>query len=323
MADYAKLPAGADLDVIRPFHAHVSEEKLQHFKNLLELSPIAPVGFENTNAGRRYGMKRDWIENAKKIWLNDFNWRDCEERINSFPNFKASVRDAAGNAVDIQFLALFSESADAVPIAFFHGWPGSICEFLDVLEILRKKYTPRDLPYHVVVPSLPGYAYSSGPPVDTDYAVDIAAGALHNLMLSLGFGKSGYLAQGGDLGSFISRILAMRYNECKGMHVNMMGMPPGGPGESPTAEEQRALQRAYGFQNTGNAFLLEDGTRTATIGIVLSSSPLALLAWIGEKFLEWSDEDPPLQKILEAVTLYWMTDTISRSLYHHRILLQT
>lgn len=318
MANYAKLPVGSDLNTIKPFCAHVSEEKLLHFEKLLELSSIAPVVFENTNAGRRYGMKRDWLGNAKKVWLSDFDWRKYEDRINSFPNFKASVKDAEGNDMEIQFLALFSERIGAIPITFLHGWPGSICEFLDILDILRAKYSPQDLPYHVVVPSLPGYAYSSGPPVHTDYGVDIAAGALHNLMLSLGFGKSGYLAQGGDLGSFVSRFLAMRYDECKGMHVNMMGMPPDGPGDNPTEEEKRVLQKAYEFQDTSSGFLLEHGSRTATIGLVLGSSPLALLAWIGEKFLEWSDEDPPLEKILEAVTLYWMTDTIPRCLYHNR-----
>ena len=279
MANYARLPAGATLDV-KPFRAHVPEEKLQHFKKLLELSPIGPTVFENTNAGRHYGLQREWLVDAKKAWLESFEWRKHEDRINSFPNFKAAVQDAEGNTIELQFLALFSERADAVPIAFFHGWPGSICEFLDILDILRTRYSPKDLPYHIVVPSLPGYAYSSGPPNDSDYGVDIAAGALNNLMVGLGFG-SGYLAQGGDLGSFMSRILAMKYDACKGMHLNMMSIPPlPNPGQPPTDElEKRALQKAKEFMDTGNAFLLEQGTRSATIGLALSSSPLALLSW--------------------------------------------
>ncbi|KAK5053096.1 hypothetical protein LTR84_002070 [Exophiala bonariae] len=317
MADYAKLPQGTSLD-IKPFKAYVEEEKLQLFKKLLELSPIAPAVFENTNAGRRYGMNREWLENAKNTWLNDFDWRKNEDRINSFPNFKASVKDGGGNTIEVQFLALFSERADAIPIAFFHGWPGSICEFLDVLDILKERYSPKDLPYHIIVPSLPGYAYSSGPPIDMDYGIDAAAGALNNLMVGLGFG-SGYLVQGGDLGSFMSRMLAMGYDACKGMHVNMMLIPPldetDGP---PTDAERNALQKAAEFIDTSYAFALEQGTRPATIGLALSASPLALLSWIGEKMLEWTDEDPPLEKILEGVTLYWMTDTIPRCLYHSR-----
>lgn len=278
MADYAQLPQGASPD-IKPFKAHVEEEKLQLFKRLLELSPIAPAVFENTNAGRRYGMKREWLENAKKTWLNDFDWRKQEDRINSFPNFKAPVKDAAGNTIEIQFLALFSERADAIPLAFFHGWPGSICEFLDILDILKQRYSPKDLPYHVVVPSLPGYGYSSGPPLDKDYGIDVAAGALNNLMVGLGFG-SGYLVQGGDLGSFMSRMLVMSSDACKGMHVNMMLMPPLDETDPPPTDvERNALQKATEFIDTSYAFALEQGTRPATIGLALSASPLALLSW--------------------------------------------
>lgn len=317
MADYSKIPAGATLDA-KPFKAHIDEEKLQHMKQLLELSPVAPPVFENTNAGRMYGMERSWLENAKKFWLNRFNWRSCEERVNSFPNFKASVEDEQGNTIEVQFLALFSEKTDAVPLAIFHGWPGSICEFLDILDLLRQHYSAKDLPYHVIVPSLPGYAYSSGPPVEVDYDVELVAGVMHKLMVGLGFG-SGYLAQGGDLGSFVSRVLALKYEACKGIHVNMMLPNPGDADVSERDEQEIAiLTKLKGFMDTDYAFSLEQGTRPATIGLVLSSSPLALLSWIGEKILAWTDEDPSLEKILESVTLYWLTDTIPRALYHSR-----
>ena len=279
MADYGKIPAGATLDV-KPFKAHVDDKKLEDFKQLLKLSPIGPAVFENTNTGRRYGMKRDWLESAKTVWENDFDWRKHEDRINSFPNFKASVKDTEDNTIEVQFLALFSEKKDAVPIAFFHGWPGSICEFLDLLDILRKRHEPKDLPYHVVVPSLPGYAYSSGPPIDKDYATDIASGALHNLMVGLGFGD-GYLAQGGDIGSFVSRTLAAKYDACKGMHLNMFSLPPPeNKDELPVDElEKKCLPKGQEFFDTGFAYALEHGTRTGTIGLALSASPLALLSW--------------------------------------------
>jgi len=318
MSEYARIPSTATLDV-KPFKAHVEEEKLQHFRKLLELSPIAPPTFENTNSGRDYGINREWLQKAKDAWLHDFDWRKQEDRINSFPNFKATVEDSQGNLLDIQFLALFSEKPDAVPIAFFHGWPGSICEFLDILDMLKNKYSPQDLPYHVIVPSLPGYAYSSGPPLGTDYSIPLAASAMDNLMRGLGFG-SGYLAQGGDLGSFVSRFLAMTSDSCKGMHVNMMGFPPMQDVDVSQLDdaEKRALQRATDFIDVNYAFALEQGTRPATVGFVLSSSPLALLSWIGEKILAWTDEDPPLDKILEGITLYWMTDTMSRCFWHNR-----
>lgn len=279
MSDYSQLPHQTTLNV-QPFEAHVSDEKLELFKKLLELSPIGPAVFENTKVGRKYGMTRDWLVNAKNVWLNDFDWRQYERRINSFPNFKATVQDTQGNDVDLQFLALFSKKQDAIPMIFLHGWPGSICEFLDILDLLKNKYSPEELPYHIIVPSLPGYAYSSGPPADKDYGIEIAAGALDNLMLGLGF-KSGYLTQGGDLGSFISRILVMTSESCKGMHVNMMGIPSLDEDDLKNMDQDqaRALQNGSEMMDTGYAFALEQGSRPATIGLALSASPLALLCW--------------------------------------------
>ncbi|KAM3498059.1 hypothetical protein MY10362_008605 [Beauveria mimosiformis] len=314
MSDYSILPAAATLAVY-PFTAHAPEEKVQHFKQLLELSPIGPAVYENTQNGRVYGMTMKWLQEAKKHWLRDFDWRKYEERINSFPNFRAQVKDADNDSLDLHFMGLFSEREDAIPIAFLHGWPSSFASFMDILDFLKNKYSPKDLPYHVIVPSLPGYAYSSGPPLDKDYGLVKAASAMDNLMIGLGF-KSGYLVQGGDLGSFISRILALTSDSCKGMHVNMMSIPGG---EEPADDwEKAALDKAKEAVDTGMAFALEQGTRPATLGLALSASPLALLSWIGEKMLAWSDQDPPLEKILETVTLYWMTDTVSRSFWHNR-----
>ncbi|ETS74009.1 hypothetical protein PFICI_13875 [Pestalotiopsis fici W106-1] len=319
MADFAQIPSGSTLDV-KPFQVHVDEATLQHFRALLELSPIGPTTFENTNAGRRYGMTRDWLAAAKHAWLHDFDWRRSEARINSFPSFRAPVRDdETGYTTDVHFLALFSARADAVPIVFMHGWPASVYEFLDMLDLLRAKYTSETLPYHIIVPSLPGYGFSGGPPVDSDYGVVQVAKTMHKLMLGLGFGASGYLAQGGDLGSFVARIMALSFPECRGMHVNQMGLPPPGVDiDTRDAAEDHAFQRASEAIDTGLAFAMQQGTRGATMGLALSASPLALLAWIGEKFLEFSDQDPPLDKILESVMLYWLTDTYPRALYHNR-----
>jgi len=286
-------------------------------RELLKLSPVGRAVFENTENGRRYGMNRDWLTKAKDYWLSQFHWRKHEERINSFPNFKASITDD-GDTTEIHFVALFSEKSDAIPIAFFHGWPGSFLEFLDLLDILRKRYTSADLPYHVIVPSLPGYAYSSGPPSNKDYSTDQATRVLDKLLTGLGF--DAYLAQGGDIGSTVARLLAANYPSCKGMHLNMIGIPPPTNHENLPVDdlEKRAMSKGEDFSNTGTAYALEHGQRTATIGLALSSSPLALLSWIGEKFLEWTDEDPPIEKILESVTLYWLTETFPRCIYPYR-----
>lgn len=322
MADYSKIPASAKLQP-KPFKAHVDDEKLKHMKELLKLSPIGPAVWENTskdqgenlmsNTQRRHGMRRDWLSNAKDHWLNKFDWRQHEDYINSFPQYTVPVTDDDGITLDIHFMALFSEKADAVPIAFYHGWPGSFLEFLKVFELLRKRYSPKELPFHVVAPSLPGYAYSSGPPVDVNYNLEKASSAMNNLMIGLGF-SSGYLAQGGDLGAFVSRIQAAKYDTCKSMHLNFVNVTPEIAKNNTDMNEieAKSVQRGMEFSKMGFAYAQEHGTRTATIGLVLSSSPLAMLGWIGEKFLEWSDQDPSLDDILESVSLYWLTDTYAR-----------
>lgn len=149
-----------------------------------------------------------------------------------------------------------------------------------MLDLIKKRYSPAELPYHIIVPSLPGYVYSSVRPLDKDYSVEAAAGAMNSLLVGLGFG-GGYIAQSGDLGSFISRILARSHNSCRGMHATMMGMLPPQERDNPPTDLQeiRALASGGEFLDTGSAFLLEQGQRTATIGLVLSSSPLALLSW--------------------------------------------
>jgi hypothetical protein len=125
MSGYDHLPSTAGSN-IKPFKAHVSDEKLEEFKLLIKLAPIAPLVYENGkgNQDRRWGTPRDWIIDAREYWLTKFHWRAREDYINSFPNFMVSVTDEFGGKFDVHVVALFSKKPDAIPIAFFHGWPG-------------------------------------------------------------------------------------------------------------------------------------------------------------------------------------------------------
>lgn len=192
------------------------------------------------------------------------------------------------------------------------------------MTLLREKYTPETLPYHIIVPSLPGFAFSSDPPLDQDFKTADAARIMHNLMLSLGFGTSGYLVQGGDIGSLVARNVAATYVECKGMHLNFMFIDGVREGASPNDElteaEKQGVKRFDDFVDTGSAYFRMHKTKPSTIGLVLSSSPIALLAWIGEKFLAWTDPrtTPDLDAILGDVTLYWLTGCFPTSIWKYR-----
>lgn len=194
-------------------------------------------------------MPRDWLINAKEHWLHNFDWRKSEDYINSFPNFTADVQDDLGYPQTLHFVALFSAQENAIPLVLYHGWPGSFLEFLPMLDLLRKKYTPETLPYHVLVPSITGYAYSSGPPGDGDYGLENAAEALNSVATELF--PQGYLAQGGDLGSMVARYQAVHCAGCKGMQLNFSPMPrPEGAEKLEMSKvEADALPRAAWFND--------------------------------------------------------------------------
>ena len=125
MPGYDSLPLGASNNV-KKFTVHVSDENLNELKQLVKLSPIGPITYENQDRELGFGMTRKWLEDAKEQWLNKFDWRVHEDYINSFPNFTVPITDTDGDKFDVHFVALFSKKKDAIPIAFFHGWPGLI-----------------------------------------------------------------------------------------------------------------------------------------------------------------------------------------------------
>ncbi|KZP29800.1 alpha/beta-hydrolase [Athelia psychrophila] len=313
---FTQLPSNATISP-KPFKVDIPDATLDELHTLLKYAKLAPETYEGSLEDRRYGVTNRWIREARDVWATKFDWRKHEAEINSFPNYFATIEDG-GTDFNIHFVALFSEKPDAIPIVLLHGWPGSFLEFLPILAILRSRYTPSTLPYHLIVPSMPGYAFSSPPPPDRAFDLLNVARIFNTLMVGLGFG-GGYVAQGGDIGSKVARVLSVQYDSCKAVHINFCSadMPYTGlqPVAELTAAEQHNVARATEFITRGKGYAIEQGTRPATLGIVLSSSPVALLAWIGEKFLEWTDADPPLDAILASVTLYWVTECIATSFY--------
>jgi microsomal epoxide hydrolase len=144
---------------------------------------------------------------------------------------------------------------------------------------MSKRYTPETLPYHFIVPSLVGYTLSSGPPLTKDWLGEDTARIMHKLLLSLGFKQYG--VQGGDIGSRVSRIMGKTYDECKSVHLNaeVIAKQDDVSDSEVTPEEWQGLERSQKWLSSGTAYAIEHGTRSSTISLVLSSSPLALLAW--------------------------------------------
>ncbi|KAJ5722398.1 hypothetical protein N7488_000433 [Penicillium malachiteum] len=307
-----------------PFTFHVPEDKLIEFRELLRLSKVGAVTWWNQQGDPNLGVSREWLAKAKETWLTSFDWRKHEDFINKFPNFEIILEDNELGQVNVHFAALFSAKKDAIPVIFMHGYPSTFVDFLPMMEILAEKYSPETLPYHVIVPSLPDYGLSDRQSLDQEMTLGRSARIMNQLMIELGF-HEGYVAQGGDLGSMLARMMSARYKECKAFHVNMLVLNEGQEVPSPkdlSPQDLQILQRTEAWSKTGLAYVLEHGTRPSTVGLAISSSPLALLAWIGEKLMEWTDPQNKfsLDQILSLVSFYWLTDTFPRSLYHATII---
>ncbi|KAJ3546558.1 hypothetical protein NM208_g1942 [Fusarium decemcellulare] len=156
-------------EAAQPFTLRISDNDCSQLRELLELFRLGPSTWENQHQDGRYGIPHH-----------------KESRINSFPNYKIGVQDIKGD-IDLHFIGLFSQKENAVPMVLLHGWRGSFLEFLPTLEILPKKYNSSCLPYHVIVPSLPGYTLSSGPRKTEAWNSEDAARVINNAVMALGF----------------------------------------------------------------------------------------------------------------------------------------
>ncbi|KAH7020679.1 epoxide hydrolase 1 [Macrophomina phaseolina] len=221
---FAKPPHPVSADgALSQFNVSISDDQIQNLKTLLKLVPIAAPNYENSQDDRRFGSPRQWLVDSVDYWQNKFDWRKQEAEINTVPHFKYDVKDDDGHTYTIHFAALFSEKKDAVPLLLPHGWPGSFIEYLPILLTQREKYAsaPDTLPYHLIAPSLIGYGFSSPPPINKDFVPADNSRLLHKMMLGLGFGQSGYIMQGGDVGSFLTEISLSTYDEVKAIHLNL------------------------------------------------------------------------------------------------------
>ena len=165
---------------------------------------------------------------------------------------------------------------------------------------------------------MPGYAFSSPPPIDKDFNLsDIAR--IFNKLITECLGFTSYVVQGGDIGSKVARVLAAEHEQCHAAHINFCIMPkPASVRGGISKLEQDGLARAEEFHRIGSAYALEHATKPSTIAFAIDSNPVSLLAWIGEKFLDWTDETPPIDTILESVSLYWLTNTFATTIYPYR-----
>jgi len=273
---------------------------------------------EVAGAGWTRGVPVEYLTQLTDYWRTKFDWRAAEAEINSHPQFRTEI-----DGVDVHFLHVRSPEPSAVPLILTHGWPSSFVEFLDVIGPLtdpaRYGGDPGDA-FHVVIPSIPGYGFSAAP-TDAGWDVPRVARAWAELMSRLGYDR--YVAQGGDWGKVISLRLAQADPEhVLGVHLNMLvTFPPDTPDAFDGLDQRDLgrLQRAGWFQQDGLGWAKIQSTRPQTLAYGLTDSPAGQLAWIVEKFWEWTDSPASPEdavhrdRLLTNASVYWFTATAGPS----------
>ena len=292
---------------ITPFRIDIADQELEDLKARLANTRWPE---KETPADWSQGIPLAYVREVAEYWLNAYDWRRGEARINAFDQFKTMIEN-----VDIHFLHVRSPHENALPLVMTHGWPGSIVEFLKVIgPLIRPDEHGGDAgdAFHVVCPALPGYGFS-GKPAVIGWGVEKIADAWAVLMARLGYDR--YVAQGGDWGALVTVNIGPRDPEhCAAIHLNMViATPDPDTMGDLTPAEQQALEGVAYYRDWDSGYSKQQSTRPQTLGYGLVDSPVGQMAWIFEKFWRWTDCDGHPEnaltrdEMLDNVMLYWLT----------------
>jgi pimeloyl-ACP methyl ester carboxylesterase len=319
MAVATAKPAAAP--AIRPFTIETPEADLEDLRARIratrwpEKEPVED---------HSHGVRLETMQKLAHYWLNGYDWRKCEARLNALPQFITRI-----DGLDIHFIHVRSKHEDALPLLVSHGWPGSVIEQLKIIDPLTNPTAhgaSASDAFHLVIPSMPGYGYS-GKPSTTGWGPERIARAWVELMKRLGYDR--YVASGGDWGGQIVDLMAAQAPPgLIGIHTNFPGAvrddvtaavlsgspPPAGL----DAEETRLYEKLKEFWATDVAYALEMGTHPQTL-YGIADSPVGLAAWmldhdatslalIGRVF-DGQTEGLTRDDVLDNITHYWLTNT--------------
>ena len=292
------------MNEIRPYTINVADEEIEKLKSRLEISRFPE---KETTGDWSQGVPLAYMKNMTDYWLKKYDFKRLETRLNRYENLITEI-----DGVDIHFMHIKSSNANAKPLLLTHGWPGSIVEFLKVIEGLTEPQSvggSADDAFHLVIPSLPGFGFS-GKPTSTGWGVDKVATAWVTLMGRLGYDS--YFAQGGDWGALVTSWVARHDKNCKGIHLNMVVVPPDSNATDLTDIEKKALEGWQYYQDWDSGYSKQQSTRPQSIGYGLVDSPVGLAAWIIEKYWAWTDSngDPEnvltKDEMLDNIMVYWV-----------------
>jgi pimeloyl-ACP methyl ester carboxylesterase len=299
---------------IRPFQIEVAQEDLDDLRRR-----IAETRWPSKElvADRSQGVQLGTVKELARYWANDYDFGRVESRLNTLPQYTSEI-----DGVDIHFIHVQSPHKEALPLIMTHGWPGSVMELLETIGPLTDPTAhggQAEDAFHLVLPSLPGYGFSSEP-TELGWNVGRVAGAWAELMRRLGYDR--YVAQGGDVGAAVTDAIGRQAPEgLLGIHMNLLVTVLGAQMPAESEEERAASEALATFRQSGFGYFLEMATRPQTIGYALLDSPVALAAWLLDHDTDsyykiaraFVDGQPSggltRDSILDNVTLYWLTGT--------------
>ena len=259
---------------IRSFHVDVPAEALTELRHQLAATRWPS---RELVADRSQGVQLATVQELARFWEQDYDWRRCEARLNALPQFKTEI-----DGVDVHFIHVRSPHPDALPLVITHGWPGSVIELLEAIGPLTDPPAydgrPEDA-FDLVLPSLPGYGFSTEP-AEVGWDAGRIARAWAELMRRLGYTR--YVAQGGDQGAGVTDAMGRQAPAgLVGIHLNFLRTAiAGGPQPQGHEQEHAAAEAVATFRKSGFGYFLEQTTRPQTIGYALLGSPVALGAWM-------------------------------------------
>ena len=292
--------------MVTPFTIDIADEVLDDLRNRIRNTRWPEA---ETVDDWSQGMPLAYTQELATYWAETYDWRAREKALNRFDQFTTTI-----DGLELHFVHHRSPHPDATPLLLTHGWPGSIVEFHKVIEPLTNPDDPADA-FHVVAPSLPGYGFSAKP-TEPGWGVEKFADLFARLMAMLGYDR--YLAQGGDWGSAITTAIGATDTEhCAAAHITLAFLGIGAPDDPPTPQQQRSMDGMAYYGKWGNGYSAQQSTRPQTLGYGLVDSPVGQMAWVVEKFYEWTDCTGPdgtkhpehaldRDELLDNVMLYWL-----------------
>ncbi|NWJ22467.1 epoxide hydrolase [Marine Group I thaumarchaeote] len=266
--------------MVKPLKVDISDQIIKDIYDKVKKYPWHEMP---NDGGWEYGTNLDYMKEISKYWVSEFDWRKHEREINKFPNFITKVDD-----IDIHFIHEKGSGSKPMPLLISHGWPGTIVEFLHIIEKLAHPEHfggKEEDAFDVIAPSLPGFGFSGRPPCPVGPRK--MANIFNNLMTKK-LGYKNYLAQGGDWGGAITTWLAYDHSKtCNAIHINIFTMRH--PNGSQTKEEKDWETKFVKDQIIQDGYRTQQATKPQTLSYGMMDSPVGIAAWIIEKFYFWSD----------------------------------